>query len=166
MPLELHASVAQTLTLAHFTNSRLILPDLRRVEPAGVIHELAKALQVEGFVQDLLPFYHAALNQELMANSALDYGVAIPHARSGGITRLRFALGRTPEPISWGSRDSGPIQLIFLLAVPANDPASYLHLLASLARLGQRPDLVQILRATTRPEAMLRVLDKIPIRLP
>lgn len=165
MPVETSASVAATGALAHFTRAELMVPHLRGAEPASIIHELARALQAEGFVPDLLPFYHAALNQELMANSGLDYGIAIPHARLGGITRLQFALGRTPDPIPWCSRSASPAQLIFLLAVPATDAARYLHLLASLARLGQQRDLLAELRKAPDPTSMYRVLEKVKIRL-
>lgn len=163
--MEIPASVAPLGALAHFTRVELMLPRLLGTEPASIIHELARALQSEGFVPDLLPFYHAALNQELMANSGLDYGIAIPHARLGGITQLQFALGRTPEPVPWGSRSANPAQLIFLLAVPATDAARYLHLLASLARLRQEPGLLAELRKAPDPESMYQVLEQVKIRL-
>jgi mannitol/fructose-specific phosphotransferase system IIA component (Ntr-type) len=54
--------------------------------------------------------------------------------------------------------------LIFLIAVPATDAAGYLQLLASLARLGQQPEVLAQLRATENPEAILAVLGDIKIR--
>jgi mannitol/fructose-specific phosphotransferase system IIA component (Ntr-type) len=121
-------------------------------------------LQQQGCVPDVLPFYHAAVNQELMANSALDSGLAFPHARLGGVKQLQFAFGRVPEPINWGAKGPWPVQLIFLLAVPATDAASYLHLLASLARLGQQPDLIAQLRAADNTRVILDLLRKIKVR--
>lgn len=56
------------------------------------------------------------------------------------------------------------MEFVFLLAVPATDAARYLHLLASLARLGQRPDYLQELRAAAGAEEILRVLGKVTIR--
>ena len=82
----------------------LIVPQLRERDTAGIVSELSQALQREGCVPDLLPFYQAALNQELLANSALDCGLAFPHARLSGVKRLQFAFGRTPEPIIWGAK--------------------------------------------------------------
>jgi len=49
------------------------------------------------------------------------------------------------------------VQLVFLLAVPATDAADYLHLLASLARLGQEPErLAQLRNARARKRFWLR----------
>jgi mannitol/fructose-specific phosphotransferase system IIA component (Ntr-type) len=77
---------------------------------------------------------------------------------------LQFALGRTPAPIVWGAKRSWPVQFIFLLAVPATDAAGYLHLLASLARLGHQPEVVAQLRAAESANAILAVLENIRMR--
>jgi mannitol/fructose-specific phosphotransferase system IIA component (Ntr-type) len=152
------------MTLADYTQPGLIVAHLRERDTAGVVSELSQALQREGHVPDLLPFYHAALNQELLANTALECGLAFPHARLSGVKRLQFAFGRTPEPIIWGAKGSYPVQLIFLLAVPATDAANYLHLLASLAKLGQQAELLAELRVADSAEAILAALQQIRLR--
>jgi mannitol/fructose-specific phosphotransferase system IIA component (Ntr-type) len=151
-------------SLAKYTRAGLIIPELRERDTAGIIGELSVALQREGCVPDMLPFYHAALNQELMGSSALGCGIAFPHARLSGVKQLQFAFGRTPEPVLWGSKGSGRVQMIFLLAVPATDAAAYLHLLASLARLGQQAESLAELRAAQTPEGILAALHRIKIR--
>jgi mannitol/fructose-specific phosphotransferase system IIA component (Ntr-type) len=155
---------AAPVSLADYTGPALIVPRLRERDTAGIISELSQVLQREGSVPDVLPFYQAALNQELLANSALESGLAFPHARLSGAKQLQFAFGRTPEPIVWGARSSWSVQFIFLLAVPATDAAGYLHLLASLARLGQQPDLLAELRTAEHAEAILAVLERIKLR--
>ena len=157
-------SVAVPATLAEFTRPALVVPELRERDTAGIIGELSQVLQRDGCVTDLLPFYHTALNQELLSSSAIECGLALPHARLNGVKRLTFALGRTPEPVSWGAKGSWRVQFIFLLAVPATDAAGYLHLLASLARLGQQNDLLHQLRAAESAEAILAVLEGIRLR--
>jgi PTS system nitrogen regulatory IIA component len=157
-------NVAAPVALADYTRTALIVPRLREGDTAGIISELSQILHHEGGVPDVLPFYQAALNQELLTNSALDCGLAFPHARLSGIKRLQFALGRTLEPIAWGAKSSWPVQLIFLLAVPATDAAGYLQLLASLARLGQQPEVLAQLRAAENAEAILTVLGNIRMR--
>jgi mannitol/fructose-specific phosphotransferase system IIA component (Ntr-type) len=157
-------NIAATVSLADYTRSALIVPRLRERDAAGIISELSQLLQREGSVPDVLQFYQAALNQELLANSALDSGLAFPHARLSGVKRLQFAFGRAPEPVVWGARSSWPVQLVFLLAVPATDAAGYLHLLASLARLGQQPELLATLRGAESAEAILEALQQVKVR--
>ena len=164
MPSEATIAVAAPVSLADYTQPGLIVPRLRERDTAGIISELSQALQREGCLPDLLQFYHAALNQELLANSALDCGLAFPHARLSGVKRLQFAFGRTPEPVVWGVKSSWSVRLVFLMAVPATDAAGYLHLLASLARLGQQPELLAQLRGAESSEAILAALQQARLR--
>ena len=161
---EVTLNVAAPVSLADYCGPALIVPRLRERDTAGIISELSQVLQREGCVPDVLPFYQAALNQELLANSALGCGVAFPHARLSGVKKLQFAFGCTPEPIVWGARSSWSVQLVFLLAVPATDAAGYLHLLASLARLGQQPEQLAQLRVAENAEAILAVLQQNRLR--
>jgi len=161
---EATANIAAPVSLADYTGQELIVPQLRERDTAGIISELSQVLQGQGELEDVLPFYQAALNQELLANSALDSGVAFPHARLSAVKRLQFAFGRTPEPVVWGGRRSWPVQLVFLLAVPATMVSGYLQLLSSLSRLGQQPELLAQLRSAETAEAIRAVLERITVR--
>ena len=163
-PFDLTLPPVAPSTLANYTRAALIVPRLRQRDTAGIISELSQALQREGCVADMLPFYHVALNQELLASSALQCGLALPHARLSCVKQLQFAFGRTPQPVSWGANGCSPVEFIFLLAVPATDAAAYLHLLASLARLGQQAVLLASLRTAETPAAILSVLEQIRMR--
>ena len=164
MAFDLTLNRVTTSTLVDYTRRALIVSPLRNRDTAGIIGELSQALQSEGCIPDLLPFYHTALNQELLSSSVLASGIAFPHARLSGVKQLQFAFGRVPESVAWGAKSTWKAQLIFLLAVPATDAARYLHLLASLARLGQQPEQVAELRAADNPDAILAVLGKIRMR--
>jgi mannitol/fructose-specific phosphotransferase system IIA component (Ntr-type) len=164
MPFDVTIGPVGQLTLAHYTSPRLIVPRLRQHDAAGIIGELSQVLQREGFVSDVLPFYHTALNHELMTNSAHSSGIALPHGRLSGVKQLQFAFGRAPQPVVWGPKNSWPVQMVFLMAVPATDAASYLHLLASLARLGEQPERLAALRAAEDAEAVIALLELIKLR--
>ncbi len=164
MPTEVTSGAVAPVTLADFTRPGLIVHNLRDRDPAGVISELTQRLQREGFVPDGLSFYHSALNQELLSDSAGDGGIALPHARMSGIRQLQFALGRADQPIAWGQKGARPVNVVFLLAVPASDASGYLHLLASLARLGQQPALLSELHSAPSVCGILSVLEKLRLR--
>lgn len=160
---ELKSLTASQASLAGYTRPGLVLPQLYGRDAAGIIHELSQTLQREGSVPDVLPFYHTALNQELLFNSALPSGVAVPHARLAAVSQLQFALGRAPEPVTWGARGAAAVDLVFLIAVPATNAASYLHLLAAIARLADRPEMLQDLRHASSRAALLELLGQVPI---
>ena len=163
MPSEKTTRTIAEGSLADYTRRELIVLRLQERDAAGIIGELSRVLREQGYVPDVLPFYQAALNQELLSNSANGFGIAVAHARLGGVKQLQFALGRTDQPVAWGAKGSWPVQLVFLLAVPATDAASYLHLLSSLARLGRNHDVLAELLAVSDASAVLTMLRKIKL---
>src|SRR5206468_6466521 len=62
-------------------------------------------------------------------------GIAVPHARVGGLARMVAALGRSSSGIACGSHDGKPTHLFLLLVVPADSPGSHLKVLATASRL-------------------------------
>jgi mannitol/fructose-specific phosphotransferase system IIA component (Ntr-type) len=131
--------VETALSLVDFTQPDLIVPRLSGRGTAAVIWELAVVLRRQARVPDLLPFFLAAINREFCLSTVLEQGLAFPHARVNGLTRLCFALGRSAEPLVWVPKGSPPARLVFLFAVPATDAATYVLLLARLARLAKDP---------------------------
>ena len=164
MPFELTLQTTAGVSMLAYTRPELIVGELQETDTAGIISQLSQALQRQAAVPDVLPFYHAALNQELLHNSALESGIAIPHARLAGVKQLQFAFGRTSAPVNWGPKGSRPVQFVFLVAVPASDSSGYLHLLAAIARLGQQPQRLAELRMARGTESILAVLQRVPLR--
>jgi mannitol/fructose-specific phosphotransferase system IIA component (Ntr-type) len=152
------------MTLADFTTPGLIIPHLRGQDVATVIQELSQALQREGRVPDLLPFYHAALNREFLVNTDMEAGIAFPHARLPGLKELSFALGRSGDPLKWGTRAARSVKLVFLIAVPATDSTQYLSLISGLARLAGDGRIVESLHHAQDTLQILEVLQQIRLR--
>lgn len=153
-----------TSSLADYTSASLIVPQLGEGDTPGVIQELSRLLQQANRIPDLLPFYHAVLNREFLVSTAMDYGMAFPHARLGILKDLCFALGRTTRPISWGPKGTVPINLVFLIAVPATDAAGYINLISGFARLGKESQMLARICAAEDGEEMMAVLRQIPVR--
>jgi mannitol/fructose-specific phosphotransferase system IIA component (Ntr-type) len=164
MPSESTTEAIAEGSLADFTRRELIVLRLQERDAAGIIGELSRVLREQGYVPDVLPFYQAALNQELLSNSANGFGIAVAHARLGGVKQLQFALGRADQSVVWGTKGSWPVRLVFLLAVPATDAAAYLHLLSSLARLGQNHEVLAELLVASDTSGVLAVLRKIKLQ--
>lgn len=152
------------VSMLEYTRPELVVPELLEKDAAGIISQLSQALQRQGVVPDVLPFYHAALNQELLHHSALESGIAIPHARLAGVKQLQFAFGRSPGPVNWGARNSWRVEFVFLVAVPATDSAAYLHLLSGIARLSQHPEWLAELRRAKGAAELLAVFERVRLR--
>ena len=152
-------------TLAGFTRSPLVIPEVRSSDTPGIIAELSQSLHREGCIADWLPFYQTALNRELELNSALACGLAFPHARLNGVRELQFAVGRLPRAVPWTGRGSWPVRVVLLVSVPATEAAVYLRLLASIGRLAQRTDLLSNILRAPDVASILEALLQVPLDL-
>lgn len=152
------------MTLADFTSPGLIVPHLRGKEAASAIKELSHVLHLENRLPDLLPFYQAALNREFMVSTEMESGIAFPHARVPGVKRVTFALGRSDEPLSWGSGSVRSVRLVFLMAVPSTDATEYLLLISGLARLSRDSALITRLQSARDTFEILAVLQQVALR--
>ena len=158
MPSENIIRAAPSASLADCTQSELIIPHLHARDTAGILGEMSQLLQQRGCVPDALPFYQAAFNHALLSGVTTSTGIAFPHARSAGVRRLQFALGRTRKPVDWGANRFCQVSLIFLIAVPATDAVTYLKLLCRLAGLGRQPEFVEKIRGAAGREEIMTVL--------
>ena len=152
------------MTLADFTTPGMIIPHLQGRDAVGVIQELSQALQREGRLPDLLPFYHAALNREFLVSTDMEAGLAFPHARLPALKELSFAFGRSDQPLPWGSKSRPTVRRVFLLAVPATDSTQYLLLISGLARLAKEEPLLESLDAAQDTFQIIEVLRQIKLR--
>jgi mannitol/fructose-specific phosphotransferase system IIA component (Ntr-type) len=75
------------------------------------------------------------VQREAQASTALGEGVAIPHARIVGLPTMVGAFARSRAGIEWDAADGGPAHLVLMLAGPAEQPGTYLKMLAGASRL-------------------------------
>lgn len=62
-------------------------------------------------------------------------GWAVPHGRLPSLDRPLLVIGRSTEGIAWGPGEMGQVHLVFLFVSSPAAHSTYLHALASLARL-------------------------------
>jgi len=73
-------------------------------------------------------------------------GVAIPHARIGAVKKPFGILACTKRSVAFEAIDSQPVDVVFLLLLPAEPDPEHLRSLASVARALRDPDVVRRLR--------------------
>jgi PTS system nitrogen regulatory IIA component len=113
----------------------------------------AKALGVE--VPAVLD---PVLAREALGSTGIGEGVAVPHARIAGLKQFFALFARLEKPINFDAVDGQPIDLVFLLLVPADADKDHLAALACVARRLRDPEIAWQLRATAQPAALYALL--------
>ena len=89
-----------------------------------------------GYVLDALS------EREQAGSTGVGHGVAVPHARLEGLTRLRGVFVRVEHPVDFDSIDEQPVDLIFALFAPKDaSGVEHLRALARVSRLLRQAEL-------------------------
>lgn len=141
------------------------LADVRRIfhrlpgtTREAVLEEMAVRLAERGLVPDARELWEGLIDRERLGCTGLGNGVAIPHCKLRNLSGIVAAVASTAPPVDFGAADGVPIDLIFLVASPADAPAAHLQTLARISRLLRTAGVVEGLRAARSAEEMADVL--------
>jgi PTS system nitrogen regulatory IIA component len=129
----------------------------RGVDKKRLLQELAaRAAAALNLDADLISF--ELLKREDLGSTGTGGGVAIPHARIPGLKKPFGTLVRLKHAIDFDAIDGKPVDIVFLLLLPAQsgDP---LNALACVARKLRDPASVQRLRSATDDEELYRAIE-------
>ena len=134
-----------------------VLDDVRAGSKKQALQELsaiaaAQTEQEERAVLDLL------LARERLGSTGVGAGVAIPHGKLAGLTRISAVFARLRESIDYDAVDGKPVDLIFLLLAPDSAGSDHLKALALVSRLLRDHRVCARLRGADNAEALYAVL--------
>lgn len=122
------------ISVLEFFSRRTIIAELEVSDRDKAIHKLCEiAAEVEE-IPEVKSFYIPVLQRENVMGTAIEEGVAVPHARLSFLKRPIIALGRSITGIEWNSPDGKPTNFIFLILTPQEDDAAQVQILSLIAR--------------------------------
>jgi PTS system nitrogen regulatory IIA component len=102
--------------------------------------------------------FSALQAREALGSTGLGEGFALPHARIEGLDHLFGMFLRLGRPIPYDAIDDQPVDLVFLLLVPATAGSEHLAVLAAICRRLREPGCAASLRKATDPAAVQALL--------
>ncbi|MBS7701814.1 PTS sugar transporter subunit IIA [Chelatococcus asaccharovorans] len=101
-----------------------------------------------------------ALNaRERLGSTAINHGVAIPHAHLDDLTKHAAAFARLAQPVDFGAQDGGLVDVVFAFIWPTHCKDGFLQHLAPMCRLLRQPALLAKLRQATHADEIGQCLD-------
>jgi len=101
----------------------------------------------------------ALTSREQAGSTGVGHGVAAPHARLEGLTRLRGVFVRLDHAVEFDSVDEQPVDLIFALFAPKESTGvEHLRALARVSRALRQAELRQQLRQARTADAIHALL--------
>ncbi len=143
------------MDIADFIAPDRIALDLRVRDKAHLLRELANRAEPagEGVPADLI--LAALQSRETLGSTGLGKGFALPHARIEGLKRFVGLFARLARPIDYDAIDGAPVDLVFLLLMPAEAGKLHVAALASVARRFRDGGTVARLREADAETALI-----------
>jgi fructose PTS system EIIA component len=97
------------------------------------------------------------IRREQDMSTGIGKTLALPHAKSAGVSRPVMALATLRNAINFDSIDDEPVCIVFLLATPEEMLAEHLKLLGRITKLAGREDVRQRLMLASSAEEVIEL---------
>jgi mannitol/fructose-specific phosphotransferase system IIA component (Ntr-type) len=133
--------------------------DLSARTKEEVIDQLLALCARSGGVVSLAEARQAICQREARASTAIEYGIALPHAVTEAVDRLVCAVGISRPGVAFGAADGAPSRLFIMTLLPPSVTTAYTHLTGAILRaLG--PEGREALFAARSGQEALAVLKR------
>lgn len=123
------------------------------------IQKLVALQNKSGALADPDTYREAILAREAQTSTAIEAGIAVPHAKSDSVKRPSLAAMTLDTGVDYGAMDGMPSDLFFMIAAPL-DGDVHLEILSHLMVLLMDPAFAANLRAAKDEQAFLAVIDR------
>lgn len=137
-------------------STELIDFNLTATDKKEAISKLAAMVVKAGRGSDAAQITADVLARDAMGTPQVD-GVAIPHARSSGVTQSSVAIARTNGVLF--DESEGPAEILFMILVPNDAGDEHIQILSGLARRLMDPDFTAALRTTNDAATLVQLLE-------
>ncbi len=100
-----------------------------------VIAGVVALLDGEAGVEDLDRVRADVFRREAPMTTGVGKGLALPHARTPGVTTTVAAFAVTRHAVDWEADDGQPVRLVLLLVGPEEERTAHVRLLGRVSRL-------------------------------
>ncbi len=126
-----------------------------RVETREEAIEALAALLPADAVLDQELVIADVIHREQQTGTGMERGLAIPHAKTDGVSRMVCAIGIIPDGIDFQAVDQKLSNIVVLLASPKNSKGPHLQFLAALVQRLRRDEVREAILASRTPEEVV-----------
>lgn len=139
-----------------------IMIPLEASDKESCIRAMIDGLEAAGCLRDKSAYLDAVLKREETGSTGIGFGVAIPHGKSGGVSKAGLAFAKLTQPLDWQSLDGNPVSIVFMIAVPEEAAGNeHLQILIALSRKLIDEQFRQSLLNVTEPQKLIDLLQTI-----
>ena len=145
------------MQLSDFLDFDAIMPSLPGGNKRALLQQLAQ-IAAQRLGRDVADISASVNERERLGSTGFGQGVAIPHGKVEGLSRIYGLFVRLSEPVDYKAIDGEPVDLVFLLLSPPDAGADHLNALAAISRITRHAPTLQKMRGARSRDALAAVL--------
>jgi fructose-specific phosphotransferase system IIA component len=126
-------------------------------DKSGVIEELVQVLVDAGKVTNREDVLDAIHKREAMGSTGLEFGIAVPHAKTEAVKEITMSIGISPQGIEFDAIDGKPSTLFFMILAAPDQSGPHIEALAEIAKLSKSRAVLNALIAATSAEEVVDI---------
>lgn len=141
--------------------------NLKAFDKIGTLAEIVDNMAKSGVLPEELheAAATALTNREELASTGVGQGVAIPHIKIPGLTKVVCTLSIHKEGLEWAAVDGEPVHVFFTILRPEragddHDPERHLEMMTWIAKLAREPDFRRFARAAKTKTELVDLLKE------
>ena len=147
------------MEIADLLAPEAVLASLKISGKKALLQEMAeRAAKLTGLPERRI--FETLIERERLGSTGMGQGIAIPHGRIPGLSKIVGLFARLDTPIGYEAVDDQPVDLVFMLLAPEGAGADHLKALARVSRLLRNKQTCEKLRAASKPEVLYALLTE------
>ncbi len=150
------------MKLSDFVVRDAIVVDLQATGKEDSVREIVGSLVQAGSLgeADAEGVIRAIMNREELGSTGIGQGVAVPHTRHPKVDRLIGTVALSRKGVDFAALDGEPVDILFLLVSPPNQPGDHLRALENISRHLKDERFVSFLRQAKARADVEELIDE------
>lgn len=146
--------------ITDYMSEDLINLELKSKTKEGILNELSELMIKSSNIVNKEVIKKALIDRENIGSTGIGKGIAIPHAKTDGASKLTVAFGISKEKIDFDSLDGEGVNIFFVFASPIEESQIYLKVLARISRLIRDEKFRNKLLSCKEKEEVIRFISE------
>jgi fructose-specific phosphotransferase system IIA component len=125
-----------------------------------IFRELIDVLASAGKIDNTKAIYDAVIAREDLMSTALENGIAIPHAKTNAVASITMAVGIHPEGVDAQSLDGKLSKIFFLILAPPDQSGPHIEALSEIAHATKSASFRRLLETAESPSEVLELFSE------
>jgi len=111
----------------------LIVHNYYALDKKSCLEEMVEFLFKNEIIDSIDDFFEAIMKRENLMSTGIGKKLAIPHARSKIVKKLKIAVYVLDNELEYNSIDGEAVKVIFMIAVPEDKKEEYIKVLSGIS---------------------------------